>query len=443
MSYQNKWACFLSGMVFLIGGISASVIAAPSTDIPQDLMRLVSQNSGVLLVPESIQKWRDSDFNTRFFSPWHRKKLAFKEGLGYFVGTITAATYYGENKLPIPRTTIAGFVTNMDVAHYPSLFRKAITVANTNLRLAPTGRPFYLSFDLPGEGYPFDYGQETGLSANTPVVATHFSNDRAWVLVETAELAGWVPVQDIAWVTDAQAKLYENQPYVGMIHDQVPVYDPSGQFLWTARVGMMMPVVRETPHFYIVRVVKRSSGGMAIIDRAVVSKSDAGRKPIALTAENLARVGMSLIGQPYGWGDLYGDRDCASMIQDMFVPFGIWLPRNGNDQGRYGGYFVNLKSLAPADKEKMILSNGVPFLTLLWLKGHIMVYVGSQEGRALAFHNIWGIRTRSADGKEGRHLIGKAVITTLTPGQSVPSADSNGDLLKRLEGMAIVMPRFY
>ncbi|NBV83723.1 hypothetical protein EBR57_06350 [bacterium] len=152
---------------------------------------------------------------------------------------------------------------------------------------------------------------------------------------------------------------------------------------------------------------------------------------------------MALMGQNYGWGDLYGDRDCASMIQDLFVPFGIWLPRNGNDQGRFGGYYMDLKSLSPSDKERMILANGVPFLTLIWLKGHIMVYVGQQDGRALVFHNIWGLRTRSSEGKEGRYLIGKAVVTRLTPGEMVPSADPNGDLLKRIEGMAILTPRFY
>ena len=443
MNNHNKMARIFIAMGLVLGVGSSPVMGSPTSDIPQDLVRLASQNESALLVPESLQRWRDSDFNTRFFSPWHRRKSSFPRGLSYLTESITGATYYGENKLPIPKATIQDLVARMDLPHYPSMFRKAITVVNTSIRVAPTLRPFYLSFDLPGEGYPFDYGQETGLAANTPVVATHFSRDKAWVLVETAELTGWVQVQDVAWMSDAQTKLYENRPYVAVIRDQVPVYDVSGQYLWAARVGSVMPVLKETPHFYSVRVVKRSSSGVAILDRAMLHKSDVAVKPLALTPHHLAGVGMALIGQTYGWGDLYGDRDCASMIQDMFVPFGIWLPRNGNDQGRYGGYFVNLKSLSPADKEKMILSNGVPFLTLLWLKGHIMVYVGSQDGRALAFHNIWGIRTRSSDGKEGRYLIGKAVITTLTPGQSVPSSDPNGDLLKRLEGMAIVVPRFY
>jgi len=433
---------FITFGVVAVVGIVGPIQASPTADIPQDLRRLVSSDERVL-VPESIQRWRDSDFNTRYFSPWHRRKPAFKEGIGYFVGSITGPAYYGENKLPISKSTLQGLVENMDASRYPNAFHKAITVTNTSMRLAPTIKPFYLSFDLPGEGYPFDYGQETGVAANTPVLVIHESRDKEWALVETAELTGWVLARDIALVSDAQAKLYENRPYVAMINDQVPLVDGAGLQLWAARVGSILPVLKETPHYYSVRVVKRSSGGYAVFDHALVKKNDVTLKPMALTSRNIARVGMALMGQNYGWGDLYGDRDCASMIQDLFVPFGIWLPRNGNDQGRFGGYYMDLKSLSPSDKERMILANGVPFLTLIWLKGHIMVYVGQQDGRALVFHNIWGLRTRSSEGKEGRYLIGKAVVTRLTPGEMVPSADPNGDLLKRIEGMAILTPRFY
>ena len=41
----------------------------------------------------------------------------------------------------------------------------------------------------------------------------------------------------------------------------------------------------------------------------------------------------------------------------------------------------------------MILEQGMPFLTLIWMKGHIMLYIGNEHGRALVFHEFWGIKT--------------------------------------------------
>jgi len=131
------------------------------------------------------------------------------------------------------------------------------------------------------------------------------------------------------------------------------------------------------------------------------------------------------------------------MLADLFAPFGLWLPRNGNDQGRFGGYAISLAHLSPKDKEITLIKNGIPFFTLLWLKGHIMLYVGTASGRALVFHNLWGLRTLKSDGSLGRYVIGKAVVTTLQPGNSLPNADPDGDLLKRLDMMTILMPRFY
>ncbi|NBV42957.1 peptidase P60 [bacterium] len=332
----------------------------------------------------------------------------------------------------------------MATANYPSRIAPAITITQTNLRIVPTVRPFFRSFDLPGEGYPFDYNQESGVQAMTPLLVTHVSQDMAWVLVETADLSGWLPVQDIAWIDEDQIRRIENRPLVAVVRDEFPLLDTNGQFVLTARIGALFPVINESDRDYRIWIIKRNTDGRAVFEETVLTKQQAQSKPVPLTPQNLAQLGNQMMGQNYGWGDILGNRDCSSMLQDLMAPFGIWLPRNGNDQGRAGGYYFSLKHLSPEDKEKTIVQNGVPFLTLLWLKGHIMLYVGpSDTGQALVFHNIWGIRTRDLRGAEGRYILGKAMVTTLSPGRTVPFADPDGDILKRLEGMTMLMPRFY
>ncbi len=105
------------------------------------------------------------------------------------------------------------------------------------------------------------------------------------------------------------------------------------------------------------------------------------------------------------------------------------------------GSYINLQGLDPEQKEKIILEKGVPYLSLLWRKGHVMLYIGEQNGRALIFHNIWGIKTRDLAGNEGRKIIGKAVITTLRPGIELRCIDPEGGLLlKGIAAMNILVP---
>ena len=70
-----------------------------------------------------------------------------------------------------------------------------------------------------------------------------------------------------------------------------------------------------------------------------------------------------------------------------------------------------------------------------------MLYIGHKDGRVLIFHNMWGVRTRDELGREGRKIVGQAVITTLRPGQEVPDFDpSVGSYLSHIAAMNILIP---
>jgi hypothetical protein len=148
-------------------------------------------------------------------------------------------------------------------------------------------------------------------------------------------------------------------------------------------------------------------------------------------------MGNEFIDRPYGWGELFQERDCSSLIRDYFIPFGIWLPRGSYNQ-IHSGRRVVLSSMDPAQKERYIRENGVPFLTLLGIKGHIMLYIGTANQRPLAFHSLWGVEVRKGDGSVTKHVVGKSIISTLTPGSELPLARS---LLDRVDAMLILSDR--
>ena len=80
------------------------------------------------------------------------------------------------------------------------------------------------------------------------------------------------------------------------------------------------------------------------------------------------------------------------------------------------------------------------FRIILNLDGHNMLYLGVFEGSPVAFHTIWGLKTESADESNfGRYLIGKSVITSLSPGRELSELSrSRGDLLSRIRSFTLL-----
>jgi hypothetical protein len=123
----------------------------------------------------------------------------------------------------------------------------------------------------------------------------------------------------------------------------------------------------------------------------------------------------------------------------LFTPFGIWLPRNSADQAKNGGAFHDLSGLTEGEKRDRLQRQGVPFYTMVWLKGHIGLYLGTDptNGEPLLLHNMWGVRTTDSHGREGRALVGRLAITSLHPGEERPDVEA-GRFFQRILGMTVL-----
>jgi cell wall-associated NlpC family hydrolase len=175
-----------------------------------------------------------------------------------------------------------------------------------------------------------------------------------------------------------------------------------------------------------------------VIKKAIVPIDAIAMKPLPLNRTNMAKVANELINEPYGWGGLYRNRDCSAMIMDLFAPFGVWLPRNSRHQALEGGAFVDLRDVSAKAKEKMILKDGIPYMTLLWLKGHIMLYMGSYNGEILVFHNFWSARDKKSKRKTSKQIVGHAAITTLQPGSKSKRHRQGRGYLNEIIGMTVI-----
>jgi NLPC_P60 stabilising domain, N term/SH3 domain (SH3b1 type)/SH3 domain of SH3b2 type/NlpC/P60 family len=410
-------------------------------DLKQDNLFYIDKNeSDSVFLTADDQKKMDANYDYMFFSPWHRIEAFYsKETVESAFKKYRDIPGYAENRRKHHVSWIRDLAANAHLENYPNACFKAITIDNSDLRVLPTHKPRFHESNT-DRGFPFDSLQESSVAPNTPVFISHVTKDKAWVLAETPYAVGWISPRHIAKVDGNFVKKWERGQYAVIIKDKTPIYDEEGRFLFKAPLGSMYPKLEEDAKNIKMLVAVTDQDGNAFMKDAIVSKEAAASKPLVLTRSNIAKLANELINESYGWGGLYQNRDCSAMIKDLFAPFGLWLPRHSADQAREGGTFIDLQKLSAKEKELTILKQGIPYLTLVWRKGHIMLYIGSYEGKILVFHNFWGVRTKDFLGRETRKIVGHAAITTLHPGIEFNDSDkTESDYLKGILGMTLLV----
>lgn len=425
----------------LSGCITAPEVLEDIRTLPQDnTFYLDAASATHEAVTRERQREMHEGFMHHFFLSWHQTTPSHtRDALALEFTKYPSQPGYGENSRKHTREWFDELARNADLETYPNANSKAITVDNSDLRLLPTHKPHFSSLKADGTGYPFDNFQNSAIPANTPIYVAHAARDRSWLFVDSHYGSGWLPARDVAIVDPNFMAIWEHSDYIAIKRDSVPVYDENGTFVFKTNLGAQFPRVDQNAEGYVILVAQVGERRAAQIRRALIPRDCAVLQPLKLTQADIAAMANELINKPYGWGGLYQNRDCSAMLKDLFAPFGLWLPRHSSDQALEGGAFIDLSSFAPELREAMILKQGMPFLTLIWVKGHIMLYIGSQQGRPLVFHNMWGIKTRDFLGGEGRSIVGHAAITTLRPGAELTNVESpGGSLLNRVEGMTLL-----
>lgn len=341
---------------------------------------------------------------------------------------IAKSTWYGENRLKIKPERIRAIIGHADLERLPSLNRPGIAIAPTFLRGLPNLKPLYETAD----DMPFDQLQYAELKPNEPLRILHESDTGAWVFVETAYGFGWVRSGSVQIADTPLQQRITTAELVVITMDFAVIRDDTGRAMPQPRIGALYPLVREEQDFWLVELAVAGKGDRAFLKTARILKKDARRFPLPFTADTVEHIGNELMKTPYGWGELFRDRDCSATTRDFFLPFGIWLPRNSRSQ-LHSGPFASLAGLSNQDKEKRLREQGIPFRTLVHRKGHIMLYAGLFNGKPVVLHTAWAIRFRTGTGREEKFYLGRTVLTTLEAGLELPL--SRGTLLDHIDGM--------
>jgi cell wall-associated NlpC family hydrolase len=323
----------------------------------------------------------------------------------------------------IPKSWFKYQISNSNFKAYQTLNKAAITIRHTDIKLYPHKRGIYFNPKRTGEGFPFDYNQNSSLNINTPLFVSHYSKDKKWVYAKSSYAFGWLPIQDIAFVSYTFKKRFENKNYAITIKDNLKL--KRANFKSIVKMGTIFPI--DSSGKYL--IAKRDHRGYAKLEKVrAIKRFIIAKKPISFTPSNVAFISKQLINEPYGWGGKLEGRDCSSLTRDFFAPFGIYLRRNSSEQSKDSWNVRSLRKFSPYSKKKRILKYAKPFRSLLYVKGHIVLYIGQKNGEPVIMHNYWGIRKNNRT----KHITGRSIISTTSPGKEMKSIRKRSLLINTL-----------
>lgn len=403
--------------------------------IPQDV-RFYTENIDINFSVEDLRK----RYERLYFRVWNMDTPPEAlENVKWPFRAYGVHNSYGENLQPLEHSFFDEMYENSNFDNYGRVNKKAVTLGHLNIRAFPTVKPLIKDPSIAGEGFPFDYLQNSTVSANKPVFVSHYSKDREWVYLFSSFASGWVKSNEIAFLEKQYTDLWQQAKQVFITKENISIFSCEDDFLFKSRIGMMLPLVDEDENSYTVLAIAAYKNSQPLYMQATISKKIASKEILEFTKDNIENIVSEIANSNYGWGGMYNQRDCSSTLRDQFSVFGIWLPRNSSQQSRVGK-IISLENLSDEEKITLIKKEAIPFQTLLYKRGHIVLYVGTYRDEIVIFHNAWGIKTKK-DGVEGRVVVGRSIFSTLRLGKDQENYDEESEMLRNLKSMNILTKR--
>lgn len=290
-----------------------------------------------------------------------------------------------------------------------------ILVSRQNLRAFPTGRVFAPAPDK----VDMDLFQLTALSANSPVAILHYSKSGEWAYVQSNIYRGWVRTNSIALVDNKEglSGFLDTEKFLVVTGSRVETepnpFDPvisnigyqMGDRLPLALSGEIPDSIPEGNQHaqsaegcYVIKVPTRDSRGRLKVKLALIARSnDLHEGYLPYTRENLIRQSFKMLGERYGWGGSFNRRDCSRFVYDIYRTVGVELPRDAGVQEKgAAGEFIEFSGDISAREGILAgLEAGDP----LYLKGHVMIYLGRIGDNYYVIHDGSGYGVQDASGK--------------------------------------------
>lgn len=324
-------------------------------------------------------------------------------------------------------------LSNLNLASVASVIEPefAFVLSYTNQRFLPTDEPFY---EQPGD-WDFDYLQNNALELATPIVILHKSFDGQWVYAMGPTSDGWVRTRDVVLCAFKDIEDYvASQTWSVVITSKADVFlDPElTKFDQYVQMGARFPQEKKQdgPGVVALKAPYIRSDGRFVFRTVYMHQNDVHDGFLPYTPRTIYQQAFKLLNEPYGWGGMYGEQDCSRFLQEVFATVGIDLPRDSKDQAKVGSGVASFDLKMSGPQKLELFPKAVGGISVLTMKGHIMLYLGEVDKKPYAIHAVWAYREPAGDEDRVR-VINRVVVSSLDLGDG----SKKGSLFKRLTGI--------
>ena len=306
--------------------------------------------------------------------------------------------------------------------------RYGLIVHYASQRVLPTDEALYAEpMDV-----DFDELQNNALDVGTPVVVMHESRDGKWLYVFDRMHRGWIEKDKIAFCSLDDVKMFIGSPdFVVVTASKGDIYRHPSLMEWHdyARMGARL-LHKGTAGSGAVRItipVRRIDGNVSF-ESAYMRASEVHEGYLPYTPRMIIQQVFTMINEPYGWGGMYGEQDCSRFIKEIFNTIGLYLPRNSSKQALVGVAIGEYPEGTPDTvKREALAHDALAGITIMRLRGHIMLFLGFVNDKPYAIHETWGYREKRWYGDRIR-VINRVAVTDLLLGQG----SKKGSYLRRM-----------
>jgi hypothetical protein len=302
--------------------------------------------------------------------------------------------------------------------------------ASSDQRLLPLEDGLYAKIN----DIDFDELQNSSLDIATPVAVLHQSVDGKWLYLLAPLSDGWVKADNVALCSRQQLKGFLSaQRFSVVISARADIFldDRLTDHYDYLRMGSRIKVQADlTDAIVKVSVPVKDVDGGFIEKTAYMKKNDLSPGYLPYTPRNMIEQAFKQLNSPYGWGGMNGEADCSQFVKEVFACSGICLPRNSSSQSGIGALIAEFNNKEDSQSKIDILGKVYGGVTILGLKGHIMLFLGMAGARPYAIHSLWAYRQRSG-GKDTVRRVNRVVVTGLDLGKG----SFKGSLLQRLKSV--------
>ncbi|MEN3033364.1 MAG: SH3 domain-containing protein [Aquificaceae bacterium] len=244
------------------------------------------------------------------------------------------------------------------------------TARRTNMKMYPLDKAIH------SRGKNIDYNQYTLLEPFTPLAILHISKDGKWLYVHAPYMRGWVKKKDVHQSTKEELLKLMSMPnaVVKVKHANIDGI--------VFGLGSRLPIVES--QIDGIRVML-PDGSTKRVSRDIVSEGFE-----TFSQDRAKEILELMLGTAYDWGGKEGRWDCSSLVQALYWVFGLELPRNSSQQAKIGK--VVATGFNSYEEMKSTLEKLPPFRTLLFMKGHVMIFGGFEKGEPVIYHSVGSLR---------------------------------------------------